>query len=130
GPRPVADREASGPTTPQGLPRRVRQASLAPQLKKDPAAEAAPAPAADDRDAEAVRARMASLQRGWQRGRRDNAEDPRESAPALSADPADTTPDATGPDPTDAGDRDATRHDGDGTGTTAPPGNTSGGDGP
>ncbi|GGN61607.1 histidine kinase [Streptomyces kronopolitis] len=130
GPRSVGDRAASGPTTPQGLPRRVRQASLAPQLKKDPAAEAAPAPAADDRDAEAVRARMASLQRGWQRGRRDNAEDPRESAPAPSADPADTTPDAAVPDPTDAGDRDATRHDGDGTGTTAPPGTTSGGDGP
>lgn len=137
GPRPVGDRAASGPTTPQGLPRRVRQASLAPQLKKDPAAEAeqAPArpPAADDRDAEAVRARMASLQRGWQRGRRDNAEDSRESAPPPAADPADaagTAPDATRPDPTDAGDRDASRRDGDGTGTTAPPGTTSGGDGP
>ncbi|WP_329153438.1 nitrate- and nitrite sensing domain-containing protein [Streptomyces sp. NBC_01456] len=142
GPRPVEDRAASGPTTPQGLPRRVRQASLAPQLKKDPAAEAeqAPArpPAEDDRDAEAVRARMASLQRGWQRGRRDNAEDPRESAPPPGEDPAatdprdtaGTAPDTTGPDTTDAGDRDATRHDGDGTGTTAPPGTTSGGDGP
>ncbi|WP_433854898.1 nitrate- and nitrite sensing domain-containing protein [Streptomyces kronopolitis] len=126
GPRPVGDPPASGPTTPQGLPRRVRQASLAPQLKKDPA-EAEQAPArhrpADDRDAEEVRARMASLQRGWQRGRRDNAEDSRESPPPPA-------PDATVPDPTDAGDRDATRHDGDGTGTTAPPGTTSGGDGP
>ncbi|MEU5546848.1 nitrate- and nitrite sensing domain-containing protein [Streptomyces sioyaensis] len=130
GPRPVADHDPSGPTTPQGLPRRVRQASLAPQLKKDPAAEAeqAPAqhPAADDRDAEAVRARMASLQRGWQRGRRDNGENPRESAPAPGEDPATTGPE----DPTGSGDRDAARHDGDGTGTTAPPGTTSGGDGP
>ncbi|MFI9257662.1 nitrate- and nitrite sensing domain-containing protein [Streptomyces sioyaensis] len=130
GPRPVADHDPSGPTTPQGLPRRVRQASLAPQLKKDPAAEAeqAPAqhPAADDRDAEAVRARMASLQRGWQRGRRDNGENPRESAPPPGEDPATTCPE----DSTGSGDRDAARHDGDDTGTTAPPGTTSGGDGP
>ncbi|MFH8348911.1 nitrate- and nitrite sensing domain-containing protein [Streptomyces sp. NPDC018045] len=66
-------------TTAGGLPRRVRQASLAPQLKAAPAAQdepdTAPADAADDRDAEEVRARMASLQRGWQRGRRDNGED-------------------------------------------------------
>ncbi|MEU3187319.1 nitrate- and nitrite sensing domain-containing protein [Streptomyces sp. NPDC006923] len=63
-----------------GLPRRVRQASLAPQLR-----DTAPAPAADrapaasrntERDADEVRDRMASLQRGWQRGRRQNdAED-------------------------------------------------------
>nr|WSZ94973.1 nitrate- and nitrite sensing domain-containing protein [Streptomyces sp. NBC_00857] len=59
-----------------GLPRRVRQASLAPQLRDaapDPAS--APAPAANhdtERDAEEVRNRMASLQRGWQRGRRQN----------------------------------------------------------
>lgn len=66
-------------TTAGGLPRRVRQASLAPQLKAEPAAQdepdGAPVGAADDRDAEEVRARMASLQRGWQRGRRDNGED-------------------------------------------------------
>ncbi|WP_435244823.1 sensor histidine kinase [Streptomyces sioyaensis] len=143
GPRPVEDHDASGPTTAQGLPRRVRQASLAPQLKKDPAAEAeqAPArhPAADDRDAEAVRTRMASLQRGWQRGRRDNGEDPRASAPPPGEDPpapataaADpSAPATTGPeDTTGSGNRDAATHDGDGTGTTAPPGTTSGGHGP
>ncbi|KOT59393.1 MULTISPECIES: sensor histidine kinase [Streptomyces] len=65
-------------TTAGGLPRRVRQASLAPQLKAEPAAEdgpGAPAGPADDRDAEDVRARMASLQRGWQRGRREGGED-------------------------------------------------------
>ncbi|MFG3204313.1 nitrate- and nitrite sensing domain-containing protein [Streptomyces sp. NPDC048192] len=55
------------------LPRRIRQASLAPQLKQDtaPRAERGAQPA--DRDAEEVRSRMASLQRGWQRGRRENA---------------------------------------------------------
>lgn len=62
--------------TPSGtgpLPRRVRQASLAPQLKQGsagrPGRETEPA----ERDAEEVRSRMASLQRGWQRGREENA---------------------------------------------------------
>lgn len=65
--------------TSEGLPRRVRQASLAPQLRcEDPGRDGAPqgpgepatAPApAHDRDADEVRARMSSLQRGWQRGR-------------------------------------------------------------
>ncbi|MBM9622804.1 nitrate- and nitrite sensing domain-containing protein [Streptomyces zhihengii] len=61
-----------------GLPRRVRQASLVPQLRDTGDAERPPAPAAprdDERDAEQVRARMASMQRGWQRGRRQNADE-------------------------------------------------------
>ncbi|MFE3887426.1 nitrate- and nitrite sensing domain-containing protein [Streptomyces lydicus] len=112
GSRTAGDRETPAPTTAQGLPRRVRQASLAPQLKADPTGQPAtqgrPAPDADDRDAEAVRARMASLQRGWQRGRRDNGEDPRatgtppgENPPAAGTAPAaGTLPDTTGPDTT------------------------------
>ncbi|WP_369212152.1 sensor histidine kinase [Streptomyces flavofungini] len=65
---------AGGGTAPGGLPRRVRQASLAPQLKDGPdrrsdRAETRP----EERDAEEVRSRMASLQRGWQRGRDENA---------------------------------------------------------
>ncbi|MFE4594019.1 nitrate- and nitrite sensing domain-containing protein [Streptomyces laurentii] len=67
-----------------GLPRRVRQASLAPQLRahgaRDEArpaagpAGSAPGTGTDpfERDAEEVRSRMASMQRGWQRGRRQN----------------------------------------------------------
>ncbi|MFF2013115.1 nitrate- and nitrite sensing domain-containing protein [Streptomyces sp. NPDC058195] len=63
-----------------GLPRRIRQASLAPQLREESAVrEAEPDRTEPDqdveRDAEEVRSRMASLQRGWQRGRRQNAED-------------------------------------------------------
>ncbi|WP_320780625.1 nitrate- and nitrite sensing domain-containing protein [Streptomyces sp. CRN 30] len=61
------------------LPRRVRQASLAPQLR-DGAARHAERDLARreqevlaDRDADQVRSRMASLQRGWQRGREENA---------------------------------------------------------
>ncbi|MFG2832266.1 nitrate- and nitrite sensing domain-containing protein [Streptomyces sp. NPDC048434] len=148
GARPTEDREAPAPTTAKGLPRRVRQASLAPQLKADPNGQAETpersAPAADDRDAEAVRARMASLQRGWQRGRRDNGEDRRGTGTAPGEDPAtgetaaagsrvrDTTiPDTTtGPDITDPDARDTAPQNGNDTGTTAPPGTTSGGDGP
>ncbi|MFF9627336.1 nitrate- and nitrite sensing domain-containing protein [Streptomyces griseosporeus] len=58
------------------LPRRVRQASLAPQLKQPRARQTdqrAAQPA--DRDADEVRSRMASLQRGWRRGREENAGD-------------------------------------------------------
>ncbi|MER6405446.1 nitrate- and nitrite sensing domain-containing protein [Streptomyces viridosporus] len=55
------------------LPRRKRQASLAPQLKRgtEPRSEDRTRPV--ERDAEEVRSRMASLQRGWQRGREENA---------------------------------------------------------
>ncbi|MGW1926574.1 histidine kinase, partial [Streptomyces massasporeus] len=84
-PGPAASPEPFG-----GLPRRVRQASLAPQLRAaDGPAErgtdgradartsggAAPTDADSfERDAEEVRARMAAMQRGWQRGRQHNAD--------------------------------------------------------
>ncbi|MFH8341697.1 nitrate- and nitrite sensing domain-containing protein [Streptomyces sp. AM6-12] len=55
------------------LPRRVRQASLAPQLRQDPERRSGRTEAPADRDADEVRSRMASLQRGWQRGREENA---------------------------------------------------------
>jgi hypothetical protein len=54
-----------------GLPRRVRQASLAPQLR-DTAAEPAPAQAADDfwtRSPEETRSTVTAIQQGWERGR-------------------------------------------------------------
>lgn len=57
---------------PEGdLPRRVRQASLVPQLREapSPAPVSAPAaPGADARTPEQVRDRMAAYQDGWQRG--------------------------------------------------------------
>ncbi|MEU3947173.1 nitrate- and nitrite sensing domain-containing protein [Streptomyces sp. NPDC029526] len=75
------------------LPRRVRQASLAPQLKREAERSAGntgnagnTAPLAE-RDADDVRSRMASLQRGWQRGRAENAAD--------GQDHGGTAPDAT-----------------------------------
>jgi hypothetical protein len=62
----------------RGLPRRVRQASLAPQLRDR--AEPAPGAArsADDlagRSPEEVGSMMSSLQDGWQRGRMDHLDD-------------------------------------------------------
>ncbi|MGW5293994.1 nitrate- and nitrite sensing domain-containing protein [Streptomyces bacillaris] len=85
-------RRDTAPDTVGGLPRRVRQASLAPQLREDSADRTpyrAPAETVDDfdRDADEVRNRMASLQRGWQRGRRQNAEDaagPEGTAPGTT----------------------------------------------
>ncbi|MFD3617232.1 nitrate- and nitrite sensing domain-containing protein [Streptomyces sp. NPDC058676] len=55
------------------LPRRVRQASLAPQLKQSPGRRSDVHAEPEERDADEVRSRMASLQRGWQRGREENA---------------------------------------------------------
>ncbi|WP_405739225.1 nitrate- and nitrite sensing domain-containing protein [Streptomyces sp. NBC_01525] len=106
-----ADRPAAPGSTVGGLPRRVRQASLAPQLKNDPdrrAGDERPGAADDDRDAEEVRSRMAALQSGWRRGRRDTGEDPAPDEPAA---------------------REDTGRDGDDGGTTASR-TTPGGDGP
>ncbi|MET9763611.1 nitrate- and nitrite sensing domain-containing protein [Streptomyces sp. NPDC006372] len=55
------------------LPRRVRQANLAPQLKRGPEPRTEDRTEPAERDADEVRSRMASLQRGWQRGREENA---------------------------------------------------------
>ncbi|MFJ6699799.1 nitrate- and nitrite sensing domain-containing protein [Streptomyces sp. NPDC091272] len=84
-----------------GLPRRVRQASLAPQLKKETeAARTAGSvrPAAEEdteRDAEEVRSRMASLQRGWQRGRLQNEADPDPAHPEPAGTTGTTAPAGT-----------------------------------
>ena len=84
-PASTADTTASAPpATVDGLPRRVRQASLAPQLKTPADAlratrhggqtpgEGRLDTASAERDPDEVRSRMASLQRGWQRGRQHN----------------------------------------------------------
>lgn len=87
-PAPRAPEPAAAVPT-DALPRRVRQANLAPQLRDTTASEQ-PAAAADDteRDADEVRSRMASLQRGWQRGREQNGDD-------VTASPAETAPGTT-----------------------------------
>ncbi|MGW2672649.1 nitrate- and nitrite sensing domain-containing protein [Streptomyces sp. NPDC001272] len=93
---PEEPRTAAGPG---GLPRRVRQANLAPQLKNAPAPAEPEAPAAPpaDRDADDVRARMSALQRGWTAGRKEYADQQdRQHAPQQSETGA-GTPAATGP---------------------------------
>ncbi|MCX3289204.1 nitrate- and nitrite sensing domain-containing protein [Streptomyces sp. NEAU-H22] len=73
------------------LPRRVRQANLAPQLKRSSEPRTGDGAEPVERDAEEVRSRMASLQRGWQRGRDENAA-------------GDTAPSGTAPQGTTEGD--------------------------
>ncbi|MET7477930.1 nitrate- and nitrite sensing domain-containing protein [Streptomyces sp. NPDC005648] len=68
GPAPLTTGADAGP-----LPRRVRQANLAPQLKQTTARRTEDRTESVERDADEVRSRMASLQRGWQRGREENA---------------------------------------------------------
>ncbi|NBM19678.1 nitrate- and nitrite sensing domain-containing protein [Streptomyces sp. GC420] len=69
-----------------GLPRRKRQANLAPQLRKGPARLDLRNPSGEpepDRDADEVRSRMASLQRGWERGREQNDRTEQETGTAV-----------------------------------------------
>ncbi|MFJ3511576.1 sensor histidine kinase [Streptomyces luteogriseus] len=89
-PREAGSAPQSGSGT-APLPRRVRQANLAPQLKRssEPRTDDRAEPV--ERDAEEVRSRMASLQRGWQRGRDENAA-------------GDTAPSGTAPQGTTEGD--------------------------
>ena len=73
--------EAGGESTAGRLPRRKRNASLTTQVKNRPVRSSRstgePAETTEsERDAEEVRARMASLQRGWQRGRAETGESP------------------------------------------------------
>ncbi|MFF2506508.1 nitrate- and nitrite sensing domain-containing protein [Streptomyces sp. NPDC058067] len=66
--RPPADTDGDAP---DGLPRRVRQASLAPQLRERPEQQqsgAAHHPESDARTPEEARQRMAAFRDGWVRG--------------------------------------------------------------
>jgi signal transduction histidine kinase len=81
------------PSTGDGLPRRVRQASLAPQLRAPVEEEADTVPS---RSPEQVRSLMSALQRGTARGRLAAAGvDPDSPIPAQRQ-PAERRPDETG----------------------------------
>ncbi|WP_405981715.1 nitrate- and nitrite sensing domain-containing protein [Streptomyces sp. NBC_00158] len=84
-PRTGSEEPAPAPG-PGGLPRRVRQANLAPQLKNAPAPAAAQSPEdpVTDRDAEDVRTRMSALQRGWTAGRDQHAQQQSETEAGRS----------------------------------------------
>lgn len=96
--RPANGTAAGG--TYMGMPRRVRQASLAPQLRGGPGAEPAtsllhPGEAAESsgRSPEQTSSRLSALQDGWLRGRLDDldslGDDP--SEPDLGGRPEDTS---------------------------------------
>ena len=94
--RPAPQPPSAGTGSGTVLPRRVRQANLAPQLRAE-ATAGSRRPAEDngsrERSADEVRDRMAALQRGWQRGR--EAPDP---DPDLEPDPVPDPGLGSGPD--------------------------------
>jgi hypothetical protein len=84
----------------KGLPRRVRQASLAPQLRESPpqrrttVASAGPASGATGPSPAEIRQNMSALQRGWQEGRSQRMANPVSIESAAS--PSDPDPSAGG----------------------------------
>jgi hypothetical protein len=93
-PQPGAARPAAGaPGNGTVLPRRVRQANLAPQLRAETTQQTArPADEGRERSADEVRDRMAALQRGWQRGRQLADAESDETATSVPR----TTPEGNG----------------------------------
>jgi signal transduction histidine kinase len=75
----AGDRQADAGTH-LGMPRRVRQASLAPQLRAGgpggPSAASPPPGSRQERTPEEARSLMAALQAGWEHGRTDDLGDP------------------------------------------------------
>ncbi len=99
---PVTDSAAADSLGGTGLPRRVRQASLAPQLRDMPFS----APLADEvpaaRSPEEARATMSAIQQGWERGRSIFDPVPRGPAQGYGA-TTDTGHGSVGSAPADAG---------------------------
>jgi signal transduction histidine kinase len=77
------DSAGSGTGEPDGLPRRVRQASLAPQLRGSAAAAGSPGaaavPPATAASLTVMRNTLSAMQRGWQQGRSQTQQDPEDS---------------------------------------------------
>ena len=82
GPEPTSPAAGSGDV--EGLPRRIRQASLAPQLRAGPPPRrvtvASSGPSSERTPAE-IRQAMSALQRGWQEGRAQQAGSPASGEP-------------------------------------------------
>jgi hypothetical protein len=77
------DSAGSGTDEANGLPRRVRQASLAPQLRGSAAATGSPGaaavPPATAASLTVMRNTLSAMQRGWQQGRSQTQQDPEDS---------------------------------------------------
>jgi signal transduction histidine kinase len=80
--------------THRGLPRRVRQANLSPHLRNSPSGRPAASPREPEvRSPEQAQSLLASLQRGWERGREAELPDP--GTTANGRDARDSAPGAT-----------------------------------
>jgi signal transduction histidine kinase len=105
-PRATRPDRPSGPTTSttggSTLPRRVRQASLAPQLRESGTGSTRTGTAPErtrERSPDEVRDRMSAIQRGWQRGRESAEPAPGPAAqPPAGSDEASTAAPRTTPD--------------------------------
>jgi signal transduction histidine kinase len=77
---PASPRPAASSDSHLGMPVRVPQASLAPQLRarrgQDQETAVSREPAVDERTPEATRNMMILMQQGWERGRLDNLDEP------------------------------------------------------
>jgi Nitrate and nitrite sensing/Histidine kinase-, DNA gyrase B-, and HSP90-like ATPase len=101
------------------LPRRVRQASLVPQLREGVIPLSSPPgdPTPDGQSPEQTRATMSAIQQGWERGRSAAELSPAASAPFEPASAAGIAPEPGGPaeavnaSAADSGDRGGYRHD-------------------
>ncbi|MEV7008778.1 nitrate- and nitrite sensing domain-containing protein [Streptosporangium sp. NPDC051022] len=74
----TAPEAASGTTGPRALPRRIRQANLAPQLRQDqpqPSSEPDPEPETAERSPDEARATFSAFQAGARRGREEDRND-------------------------------------------------------
>jgi hypothetical protein len=98
---PPTDPEADGDY--KGLPRRVKQASLAPQLRADPSngrtargGTAAAGGSGGPTPAE-IRRTMSALQRGWEEGRSPQEAGPSGPGPADTGEADPAAPDVTAP---------------------------------
>ncbi|PKV89246.1 nitrate- and nitrite sensing domain-containing protein [Streptomyces sp. TLI_146] len=91
--RTVAPDSAHG----DGLPRRVRQASLAPQLREAPAEQPPTEESADTRTPEQVRDRMTAYMGGWARGGASHAGAAQDTAIRVPEADADTDRTTSGP---------------------------------
>jgi anti-sigma regulatory factor (Ser/Thr protein kinase) len=86
-PQPAAGTPAGDDTGGPALPRRVRQASLVPQLRNAPPAyPPLPGRFPDPRPPDEVRATLSAIQHGWERGRSMFTPDPGQHAQSGTAD--------------------------------------------
>jgi signal transduction histidine kinase len=77
-PAPAPSADAQSGSGKPALPRRIRQASLAPQLREEvePISEAV----SEERSPEELRTMLSSIQKGWLRGRSDAEDDAEDTA--------------------------------------------------